>query len=417
MGLDTTAPFLPQFAEIVRGLLPRLVAIALGILTLGGMGLFFWARSRQKQNDDLREILSELPGVSGVDSLVEVIKKKLSERMEVVDFLRRSPDGRHLQGSICKVSLLEPSAPVNAFYNLQPCGLKRKMPADKGLANHVGWKANFVPVAMKGDTPCWKTHRCDDRSCRCHNKGYDDCWLRSANRYRGGAIPYRQKAEHCLDCPSFLPLGVFVGRGGDPHEMTEYVNTTFSSILKGAVQFDRTKQAATIDALTGLLNKATFNTSITEMVSLATRYDRPLSLMLFDIDFFKKFNDTYGHPVGDALLREMGALINNSMRDSDVSCRVGGEEFAVILPETAKEGAAQVAEKFRKAVEGHQFVADHNPPIGKVTISIGISTYPHDAESAAQLVERTDKAQYKSKRAGRNKVTTYYPALLTEKEE
>ncbi len=167
---------------------------------------------------------------------------------------------------------------------------------------------------------------------------------------------------------------------------------------------------ATIDGLTGLIVHRHFQSKIEEEFRRAKRYDKPLSIIMTDIDHFKKFNDTWGHQTGDLVLREVAKCVRSSIRDTDVAARYGGEEFAVILPETAVEGAAQVAERLRLKVEAASCQGPKGPL--QVTISLGVASVPHNAvETTQELIKAADEALYAAKHSGRNRYQVAPPRL------
>jgi diguanylate cyclase (GGDEF)-like protein len=141
---------------------------------------------------------------------------------------------------------------------------------------------------------------------------------------------------------------------------------------------------------------------ITKELERATRYKRPVSLIMIDIDHFKNINDTYGHQTGDQVLKELAVIFNNTIRTSDIAGRFGGEEFLLVLPELDHDKALALAERIRTGVESHliQFEGDSI----KVTISLGISTYPQHGDSPNTLIKACDDAMYAAKENGRNQV-------------
>ena len=155
---------------------------------------------------------------------------------------------------------------------------------------------------------------------------------------------------------------------------------------------------ATTDGLTGLKNHRAFQERLAEEVSRAVRYGTPLSLILLDVDRFKQYNDTYGHPAGDAVLVAASRALQEGARTTDLLARYGGEEFVLILPQTEIDGAAAFAERLRVAVERHPW------PVRAVTASFGVADL-RLGESGAELIARADAALYQSKAAGRNRVT------------
>lgn len=156
------------------------------------------------------------------------------------------------------------------------------------------------------------------------------------------------------------------------------------------------------DSLTSLLTKESFYIAMESELNRCSINSLPLSLLMMDIDFFKKVNDTYGHQTGSFVLSEIGRLILDNLRDLDLSGRYGGEEFIALLVETNKQHAFFVAERLREVIGNHLFVYDDKPI--NVTISIGIAQYPEDGCTIEELVAKADKALYQCKHTGRNKV-------------
>ncbi len=171
----------------------------------------------------------------------------------------------------------------------------------------------------------------------------------------------------------------------------------------------RLYELATVDGLTKLYIRRHFEQRFGEETRRALRYGSPLSLMMIDIDFFKKFNDTYGHATGDEVLKLVAAVIRKSVReDLDIPARYGGEEMMVLMPETGQEGAMLLAERIRQAIEATDLPGP-NGEVLHVAVSIGVATIPDHASSDEALMEFADQALYRSKREGRNRVTLYTP--------
>lgn len=166
----------------------------------------------------------------------------------------------------------------------------------------------------------------------------------------------------------------------------------------------RLQALSILDPLTGLANRRRFTETLQEEWQRAVRRREPVGLAMIDIDFFKKYNDRYGHPAGDRCLRGVGTALKNAVRETDLVARYGGEEFSFVLPGTGNEHARRIAERGRAAVcalnEPHE-----DSTCGIVTVSIGVSSMmPSAATSPEQLVELADAALYKAKRDGRNRV-------------
>jgi len=159
------------------------------------------------------------------------------------------------------------------------------------------------------------------------------------------------------------------------------------------------------DALTGCFNRRKFDTDIIDEISRAMRYHRDLSLLMLDIDWFKKYNDFHGHIKGDDVLRQLVNLINKESRETDRLYRYGGEEFIMILPETGKLEALDLANRLREGVEQKLFTGEElSQPQKDLTISIGVSSFPDDGEGIKKLIDSADKALYNAKNQGRNRV-------------
>lgn len=158
---------------------------------------------------------------------------------------------------------------------------------------------------------------------------------------------------------------------------------------------------AATDGLTGLWNHRKMHELLCEELRRAGRYHHPLSVLMMDVDSFKTFNDSYGHPQGDQLLRCLSGILTAGVRTVDHVGRYGGEEFLIVLPETTKDDACSLAERIRVSVENDAFVIVEDRAIRR-TISVGVASYPEDALNPAELVQRADEALYRAKRAGKN---------------
>ena len=170
--------------------------------------------------------------------------------------------------------------------------------------------------------------------------------------------------------------------------------------------FEYQYKLATIDGLTELYNHRYFQDTLRKQIDIAHRYEQSFSLIICDIDFFKKFNDTYGHQAGDAVLRQVAQTLKRNSRTTDYVCRYGGEEMSIILPNTGAEEAMMLASRICKAVSEKPF---HLTPVdtADVTISLGVATYPDNAQTPQDLIEWADKGLYYAKEHGRNQVGRY----------
>ncbi|MDZ7401341.1 MAG: PleD family two-component system response regulator [candidate division KSB1 bacterium] len=163
-------------------------------------------------------------------------------------------------------------------------------------------------------------------------------------------------------------------------------------------------QLAITDGLTGLYNYRYFKEQLTQEITRAKRHNSHVSISMIDIDYFKNYNDTHGHPAGDQVLKTIADLLRNNIRKIDIAARYGGEEFALILVETDKQAAGVVANKIKNLIEHQKFHYEETQPNGKLTISMGVATFPEDAMTPEELVKIADQRLYLAKKAGRNRV-------------
>ena len=168
-------------------------------------------------------------------------------------------------------------------------------------------------------------------------------------------------------------------------------------------KFQEGLELAITDALTGLYNRRYMESHLSTMVEEAMSSGKPVSLLIFDIDYFKAVNDGHGHPAGDAVLKEFAQRISQNVRGVDLACRLGGEEFVVVMPDTDLSYALMVAERLRQKVADAPFKIEGGFPLS-VTASIGIGVTEGAEDTAAKLLERADSALYRAKRDGRNRV-------------
>lgn len=179
----------------------------------------------------------------------------------------------------------------------------------------------------------------------------------------------------------------------------------FALEIKKVLLYEMVEKLAITDSLTGLYLRRYFYDRLNEELQRSRRHKSEFGFLMLDIDDFKRANDMYGHLVGDVILKDIGHLIKDSVREIDLVSRYGGEEFALILPDTNPEGAVVVAERIRKRIEEHVFKA-YDEQL-KITISAGMSAYPKDSVDADDLIEKADAALYEAKKMGKNVVCRY----------
>ncbi|MDH5528148.1 MAG: diguanylate cyclase [Nitrospirota bacterium] len=168
---------------------------------------------------------------------------------------------------------------------------------------------------------------------------------------------------------------------------------------------EQLSELAATDALTGLPNRGTIETTLINEVSRSNRFKRPLSVAMVDVDHFKSINDTYGHPFGDRVLREVARILVDTIRQVDHAGRFGGEEFLLVLPDTGEDGALVLMERLRKAMAAQEFP----PEAAKATLSVGIAHWDEQSGEWETLIARADEALYDAKRGGRNRVLCWSP--------
>jgi diguanylate cyclase (GGDEF)-like protein len=192
--------------------------------------------------------------------------------------------------------------------------------------------------------------------------------------------------------------------GAERREMLEVVCNQVAISLQNARLYAQMEEMATTDGLTGLANHRSFQTRLDEILARHRRSQEPFGLILTDIDHFKSVNDTHGHPVGDEVLRQVSRVFTECLREVDLPCRYGGEEFAIILEDTDRETAMAVANRVREAIAALEFTSDQGT--FQCTISMGVTIWPEDAEEKHELIDLTDEALYYSKEHGRDQVTS-----------
>lgn len=219
------------------------------------------------------------------------------------------------------------------------------------------------------------------------------------------AIPVKYKEE---------VLGVFAfnspnidGFSKRDIKLLSAVASQAAIVIENARLYEQTKELSIRDELTGLYNRRWFNQRIVEEFKRAERFNSALSILMIDIDFFKHYNDRFGHSTGDLALKRVADLLLENVREVDSVARYGGEEFVIILPKTGEKEAHMVAEKLRQKMEKSEMPYGTTQPGGRFTISIGYSTYPVKAKEITELINQADKALYIAKEKGRNRVIGY----------
>lgn len=246
--------------------------------------------------------------------------------------------------------------------------------------------------------------------------GYEVCrWLKLDESSKGIPVIMLTVKKELSDKISGLQIGAddYLPK---PYNELELNARIYASLRTKALQdelklknkqledlLERVNYMAITDALTGLFNRRHFRVVLTSEYERAKRYRTPFSLVMIDIDHFKKINDTFGHDVGDAVLKEVSDIFLKNVREIDTASRYGGEEFIIILPNTDKAHSLIVAERIRQQIENHEF-----DKVGRrISVSIGVSGMPDaEAENEEKLIRCADFAMYRAKQLGRNRTVT-----------
>jgi diguanylate cyclase (GGDEF)-like protein len=219
--------------------------------------------------------------------------------------------------------------------------------------------------------------------------------------YVGVPLVFRDRVVGAISMQNYRPNAYT----SDQVRLLETIATQATIALENARLFAQMESLAMTDTLTGIFNRRQFMTMGTIELERSLRYHKQMSAVMIDIDHFKKVNDTYGHIAGDHFLKEIAGLLGRTLRTVDILGRYGGEEFAIIMPETGLEEAQKAAERLRILVEAKQMLIEQVPV--NVTASFGVTTLTPNTKDLQVLLEQADRAMYAAKQAGRNQVKIY----------
>ncbi len=214
-------------------------------------------------------------------------------------------------------------------------------------------------------------------------------------------FPFKPVSSLAVDI-EYMQQSCTMGQIVDKASSSRYIYITVHDVTEIAVYQKTLVEMNTKDNLTGVFNRKAFDDQLQNELKRFTRVSRPFSLMMLDIDYFKKVNDTYGHLCGDHVLKALSLQVASKIRSTDMLARYGGEEFLCLLPETDIENAFHLAETLRSSVEETDFT--FNDFDVHITISIGVTTMHQGIDSSEALFKKTDEALYEAKRKGRNRV-------------
>ena len=225
--------------------------------------------------------------------------------------------------------------------------------------------------------------------------------------YLSGATDFTSKPIHGTILGHRARYLIRAGKAfGDLHRAETENRALLQALSRKNEELERFNESlwdqATRDGLTGLYNYRYFQEALSREIARSSRHGKTLSLILLDVDSFKKYNDEHGHQMGDDVLRGIGEILLRRVRKSDVAARYGGEEFVVLLTEVGREHGTQIAEALREAIAGHPFHGRETQPRGVLTASFGMAIYPEDGTELTSLIREADRAMYRAKHAGGN---------------
>lgn len=291
---------------------------------------------------------------------------------------------------------------------------KQKMELEKAkdeftVLTEAAIKKRHWGFHMKEDKipTCWKIKGCDDIECPVHGEENMRCWLIAGTLCDGGFQgKFAQKLKSCTTCEVY--------RKTVNHEPIMEIRENFNSLMMVVHEREeqlaeankKLKEMSVTDSLTGLKNHGFFQEQLRHEIARAQRYSRSLSLIMIDLDHFKRVNDSFGHPAGDRVLKCVGRFLTDETREMDLVARYGGEEFIIIMPDTDGPSAAAAAEKLRLHIKQNvPCEAELSPSY--VGASFGVADYPACAPDPDGIIRAADSALLYSKRNGRNRVTYY----------
>jgi diguanylate cyclase (GGDEF)-like protein len=336
-------------------------------IALENARLYSGEQRRARQLEAINTIARQTTALVELDELLDTVCTLMLERFHIdqVAVLLSDADGLYVSATYGKLTPI-----LSAGARVAPAGL-----AMKALSRGLSVVANDVSTERDYDPGCKET-----------------------------------KSEMCVPLMFFgEKLGVMAldcarlnGFEDSDVQPLESVADICAAAIANARHFERTQQLAYQDGLTGIFNRRHFEKRIREELERSQRYNTSLSVVMLDIDYFKKLNDEFGHLLGDEVLKQVSAIFQQHLRKGDVVCRYGGEEFALLLPQTNGENALEVAEKLRRTVEGWPF-----PGVPRqVTISAGLADCPTFGMTRDEIVSAADGALYHAKLSGRNRVVT-----------
>ena len=270
----------------------------------------------------------------------------------------------------------------------------------------ASWKSPALKEPLFAPEDCWALRRGRIHAGSKENSALTCAHIAQPQPGRTLCVPMMAHGETLgllyVDSGSNAGEQSIFGKSGDSSEQLAKTLAEQAALALANLKLREALRTQSIrDPLTNLYNRRYMEESLDRELSRAVRKHTPVSLMLIDVDHFKRFNDTFGHEAGDTVLRSLGHLLQSQLRSEDIVCRFGGEEFVVILPDAPLDGARQRGEQLRAATK--ELITElHGQTLGRVTLSIGVATFPANGGTGAALVESADAALYRAKKEGRD---------------
>lgn len=380
------------------------------ILLLGGLAglVIYFTRFHRAGLQDLQRIYAAINTAPSFAAVVEILSREMIGRGVVSSeaFYVRDTKNFVLRHGDHTISALHHGNMARSFFGLRSQKVTQIVETDRPLIDKFGKDSVLIPLYMSPQEACWKINNCKNDRCSCYSQDTPFCWQKSGKNWRGKELPnYSEKTRRCLRCHAFLPVGVFVTKTKglrNARRGQRFLNS-FNTVIRKIMEYENAAMQSITCGLTQIYNRRGLDAKLKDSFAIAKRGSLPISFLMLDIDHFKKFNDTYGHQAGDDILREVAAVMRQTIRESDTIGRYGGEEFTVILSLTDKATATDVAEKLRQAVDDHAFKNSR-----RVSITIGVAGNPDDdAYTFEDLLKKSDAALYAGKQLKRNSVYVY----------
>ncbi len=294
--------------------------------------------------------------------------------------------------------------------------VERTTPLFRGFHTHAVY---FLPII--GRPKAESDFSCENQDCQAFVNHDGKWWNKKIYKLDASGLAFetelREVSQFYFNCCQYtlkgvLAIGLEESRWSDSlRQMIQSFVRSVGLTLENIQLVEDTQEAymlaekqAITDGLTELFNYRYFHHHLERELKRSKRHWYKTSLVMMDIDFFKMYNDTHGHPAGDGILRRVSDIIKDTTRTSDILARYGGEEFVLVLPETPKSAAIKLAEKIRTLIENEKFPNAETQPAGRITLSLGVATFPDDANEAEGLVQKADDQLYRAKSQGRNQV-------------